>query len=466
MRSTLLILISFIYFNTQAQQKKSVQYIGWKGNRVELHTIGNKQQSCSFIFSKDSIKAFLVTGSSDMFELYTIRRSINEEFLGGFFKNGHIYLFLNNGMKPGLHSWAFQLHDRSLTEHTIPFAIKDEKIVQRLSSNNYFFYFTVSKKSSEFVIYKFNDETQLDTLRYQISPALMLAIRRKSNQFFGTPPVNIEKTDMEGECDINLAQCPNKIYVRNDTLYLLINNNNALTSIVSFDLKTNQLDQRFIHHDQEGDYPLIQVYNSFLMRDKLYYAAASESNLLIQVVDFYSGKIEKEFKAAGEEEIAFKNTSITQEGGAFNNTRELGKTRQLLRKMANGNIVITATPDDLHNRVEILVGSYKEIKNNSGGGMWIAGGGMIGAGISMAFIPTGGFTRDSWTKSARFKMLLDAKTFEHFDGEIPPSINDRIKDYTRLIRIPGEGENLFVINGQYCYAYYDKELRELNLVQF
>ncbi len=464
MRPSLLILFSVIYFIAPAQQKKSTQYIGWKGNRVELHTIGNKQQSCSFVFSKDSIKAFLVTGNTAMFELYTIRRGMDEDFLGGFFKNGYIYLFLNNGQKPGLHSWSFQLHDRTLKEHSIPFAIKDEKIVQRLSSNNYFFYFTVSKKALEFVIYKFNDETHLDTLRYQISPALMLAIRRKTNRMFGTPLVNIEKTDMEGECDINLAQCPNKIYVRNDTLYLVINNKNALTTIVSFDLKTNQPDQRFIHHDQEGNYPMMQVYNSFLMRDKLYYAAASEGHLLIQVVDFYTGKIVKEFKAGSADEIDFKNTSITQEGGAFNNTRELGKTRQLLRKMVNSNIVITATPDDDNNRVEILAGSYKEVNNN--GGMWMAGGGLVGAGVSMAFVPTGGFTRNSWTISARFKMLLDAQTFEHFDGKISSSINDQIEEYTRQIRIPGEGENLFIINGQYCYAYYDKESRELNLVQF
>ncbi len=98
--------------------------------------------------------------------------------------------------------------------------------------------------------------------------------------------------------------------------------------------------------------------------------------------------------------------------------------------------------------------------------MWIAGGGIAGAGMSMVFIPTGGFSRNSWTKYARFKMLLDAQSFDHLDGNLSPTINDRIEEYTRQIKIPSEAENLFVINDAYCYAYYDKELRELNLVEF
>lgn len=235
----------------------------------------------------------------------------------------------------------------------------------------------------------------------------------KSGGLFSKPEINIEKADMEGECDIDVAQNHNKIYVRNDTLYLLMNNQKAITTVYTFDLINNKMGYRFILHEHDDESILPSVYNSFLLHNKLYYASANTNALFLQIVDFYSGDILKEFKASSKEDITFKNTPITQED-ALNSNRELGKTKQLLRKMAAGRIVITATPDDgNNNNVQLLVGSYKEMSSGGGGGgMWMGGGGYAGA-PSMVFMPTGGFGRSSWIKSSRFKMLINSETNEH-----------------------------------------------------
>lgn len=47
--------------------------------------------------------------------------------------------------------------ENSIKENIIPLTIKNEKIVQRLSSDNHFFYLTMTKRSDEFVIYDFID---------------------------------------------------------------------------------------------------------------------------------------------------------------------------------------------------------------------------------------------------------------------------------------------------------------------
>ncbi len=452
------------YFILQAQEK-NVQYIGWKSSYIELHTIGNKQQTCTFILGKDSVKAFLVKSNAIAIELFTIPHAFEEKFLGGFIKDGTIYLFMDNALKPGLHSWCYNIENKVITENVVPFELKNEKIINRISSANHFFYFTLNKKTSEFVIYKFNNERYYDTTRYPFDPNVwedLKSIKRQST--VNERKISIERADMEGECDINIAQDSRKLYVHNDTLFLLINNVKNVTTIYTFDLTNNKMDHRIIVHENDDSRNDPLVCNSFLLRNNLYYASASNNNLFLQIVDFYTGDILKEFKANRNEEISFKNTPITlQRDVTFaGREKELGKTKQLLDKMTNGSVVIIATPNDAKNEIELLVGSYEEVSSyGGGGGMWMAGGGTA----TPMFVPNGGFSSGSWGKSAHFKMLINADNYDHINGIITPSINDRINDFTKGIKMPAEGENLFVINGNYYYAYYDKNKRDFTIVK-
>ncbi|WP_153825453.1 hypothetical protein [Niastella caeni] len=51
-------------------------------------------------------------------------------------------------------------------------------------------------------------------------------------------------------------------------------------------------------------------------------------------------------------------------------------------------------------------------------------------------------------------------------GEPVSSINEKIERYTANLKIPSELENIFVTNGQYYYAYYDKEERRMEVLKF
>jgi hypothetical protein len=191
---------------------------------------------------------------------------------------------------------------------------------------------------------------------------------------------------------------------------------------------------------------------------------ATSDSLCIQVVDLYTGAINKSFVANREDEISFKNTPIIQEGGqySFGTPRELSKTKQLLRKMVNGDAVITATMN-YNNQIELIVGSFTQMRSG-GGGVMMMGGGV--AGGPMIMVPTGGFSRSGWVKSARFKTLLNANTFEHVNGEIGNSINEKIEYYTAGIKIPAEAENLFMTGGRYYHTYYNKDERKLVILKF
>jgi hypothetical protein len=462
MRNYLTLLFSFLCFAVTAQEKKAEEYIGWKSGKVQLHTISNKQFSCTFMLNADSIKALVFDNNLKLVQQFTIYKKNNEKFLGGFIKNNSICLFMDNASSPGLHSWLFSITDNTIKENTVPFEINKEKIIGRLSSNEHFFYFTISKKSPEFVLYIFTNELHYDILRYTVAADTWDKMRgnsflRNNNSF------NIEKVDTEGECDVEIAQSPNKIYVRNDTLLLLSNTIKSVTSVFEFDLTNNNLGFRQIAHNVNTIKEQPEEDNSFLLDNKLYYVAATPAVLSVQVADFYTGDILKTFRCNYDEEISFKNTPIIQEGSYFLNiTKELTKTKQLLRKMGNGKAVITATRDIANRQVQVLVGSYSP-PNSGGIGITYMPGSPAG---TMMLLPTGGFTRNSWAKSARFKMLLNTETSEHVAGKLPPDINDKIEAYTKDMKIPDDVENLFVRNGNYHYVFYNREKRVLSIVVF
>jgi hypothetical protein len=67
--------------------------------------------------------------------------------------------------------------------------------------------------------------------------------------------------------------------------------------------------------------------------------------LKLVIQNFQSGKILNSFRTLEKDTISFKNTPIIQDGGnsiyTANAERNLEKTKQLLRKMLNGEAVIT-----------------------------------------------------------------------------------------------------------------------------
>jgi hypothetical protein len=467
MRVIICILLSFCILKAVAQQKHFEQEIGWRGKAIQLHTISDKskQQSCTFVVGNGTIRAFVFNNKVEVIQQFNISLRSIEKVLGGFIRDNKAYIFTEQAGKDKLHNWVLDITTGETKDRFIEFDLKKEKVVDHLSGGDRFLYFTSNNKTSEFIIYNFTSEQQFDTLRYHFDESGWNDLT--TDDAFSRK-VSLKKVDLEGECSIDVAVRANKLYLRNDTLLLVMNNHPDSTHVVSFDVSHKKVDPWLIKHNftlpggEIGPYSFSD--NSFLLRNKLYYLWVTSDSLCVQVVDLFSGAINKSFVAKREDTISFKNTPIVQEGGAYSSsdTRELGKTRQLLRKMVNGDAVITATPNS-YNQIELIIGSYAKMSGGGGGGMYMPAGGRPGVMIMM---PTGGFNRGGWVKSARFKTLLNPDTFEHVAGAIGNSINERIEYYTAGIKIPREAENLFMTNGRYYHAYYDKALRKLVILKF
>ena len=482
MRVVIFFLFSFLSIQVVAQNKQFVEYIGWYGKKLELHTILNrtKQSSCTFLLTSDSIRAFVFTSSLKLMREFSVPRKPDTKLLGGFMRDSSVYMFTEETGKDELQCMALNVITQKVSETVIPFDPEKEKTITHISAGNHFLYVTASNKKNELIVYDFSRERAGTPLLYQFSDEQW---KELTTPGFLTRKVKITKIEQDGDLNLDNLAKKNKLYLSNESVLLVMNNHIDSTRMISFDLKQQKVSSWVIDHNP-GKPALKNVSysdNSFLFRNKLYYVRATNDSLLVQIVDPYSGAINKSFSTASDQEIAWKNTPILEEGNTTsqrgNNEeknkqllRNREKTEQLLRKMIRDTAVIMAKAYG-NDQIEVVVGSYARKSmilhppgyNNNGftGRPASLGTSYIGPPV----YTNGGFDRETWTRSTHFKMLLNID-YSQVPGEPANSVYEKIERYTANLHIPSELENIFVINELYYYAYYDKEERRLVVLKF
>ncbi len=474
MRAILLLCLSFSIHFLSAQSLISSKHIGWSGGQIKLQTIHDKSGSfhASLLENVDSIKVILYDRTFTEVHEYTIMRINEEELVAGFIKEGKIYLFCNYKSPMGYHNYTIDISSGEIIYTLVLSDKRKEKLIDRISSGEYALWLGIDKKNSNFVIYNWRNQQDMDTIIYHFKDPAMWESITKSGSMFGRD-VDVAKIDEAGLPDIQSVSARNKVYLIHDTLFLTMNRNLANTIVYAFDLYNKTVNYRVIENESvkkvydsytkqdkvEGDY----VDNSYLLNGKLYFVSATDEGLHVSISDFYNGTRLKYFEVKREDTIDFKNTPVLQEGRAlyFNNTKELTKTKQLLRKMTSGNAAIAALNDSMG--TTITLGSNKEEKQMGLPGYGFTAG---SAAIMIGGNGMGGFSSGTWTKAVRFRMLVDSSTFQHIPGDMEPSINDRIDEFSQDIKIPDRAENLLFQDGRYIYIYYDKKKQSLVLQQF
>ena len=464
MKLPLLLLSLSLATAMHAQEKIFEEPIGWEGKNIELHTISDhdKQEECLFLCKEDSIRAFVLDSRQAVIRQFYFRRLKEERFLGGFIKGGKVYVFLQHRSgSQDLHVWVLSIDEGVGRDHTVPFAMRHERAVEQISCGDHFLYFAVNKRQSAFSIYDFFENDRCDTLTYTFEDKIWQQLTTFNGGW--STDMDVVKVDADEQMNPDLAHIPNKLYWMRDSLFLLMNGyEKGVTAIFSFDLRSKKVTFRKIYHNavlRMDPPPLGYADNSMLFGDKLYFVSAQDDQLDVQVRDFYRGWLLKEFTAAKGGEIPFTNTPIIQEGSYFHaGPRELTRTRQLIRKMVNGEAVLTVVRED-SGRIGLTIGAWKKEETGS----IVAG---IGAPSLGVFVSTGMFFRSGWVKSSRFKMLVDTATLEHVPGEITADLGDRIEQYTKGVSIPPEGECLFRNGGRFVYACYNRDEKKVVIMGF
>jgi hypothetical protein len=438
--------------------------VGWNGSGIELNTIQDKYGSrhATFLLNDDSIRVYFLNQHDSIENVFNISRIYGEKIRGGFIDLHKIYLFciykIPHLPRIVLHNYVFNLDDGKISQKSIESAPSKTLSIDRISAGDHFLNFSVDKKKSEFIFYDWRNQDSSENFNYLYTDKITWEDISDTRDAFSSD-LNISKVEGSALPGAETARKQNKLYLIHDSLFLLLNKNDGITKIFAFDSKGKQGSYREIKNEPvkkvvtytntDRDNSRVTeetrgyVDNSYLLDGKLYYVSASHERLNISITDFFTGIELQKFTLGMEDSISFINTPILQEGDiyGFDVTKELSKTKQLLRKMVAGYLVITAVYEGPG--VALTIGSDKLIYHPDGHG----------------------FNTIS-TKSIRFRMLLDSTTLRQIPGELQMSIIDRVEEFMKGVNIAGGAENLFLQEGKYIFIYYDKKRQSLAFARF
>ena len=444
----LFVFIFTILYNANSQEVLSVFKNDLDDSRYTVKEVLpivnqiNDDFSLFFLNSKE-VHAYLFSEDFEMLSSLSLedkRRKYNTVIGYGINNNREYNVFLtnNNNNKFAGINFSFDGKTSDIQEFTLENS--NEKFVQTVTVNNVFYLLSVTIGTSDLNIYKFEDHNLpkpnkitfkngefID--RSDQSAYLYDIFHVSSNgKFVG---VETNKIDRNLPTSIEIAAKEKKLYVKNSNLIFTFDNNRNVTQILTLHLDDYSYDVQRIEKPLIEEKTSKKKSNSFINDNELYMIASTNDDMIVQIKNFNSKDILKEIKLNVEDSIQFKNTPIIQEGGVYDNYRELESTKKFLRKITAGDIGISSYKNKTH--YLLTIGSEKEIPK--GGGMMMPMGGFGGIPIASVgnanifFNPTYfAYNSYSGTKSVHIKSMFDFD-FKHIRGEVEENVFDRINKY-------------------------------------
>lgn len=492
MRYLFIVLFACIIFNSQAQSVKNQQFVGWRcgTNNVKLKSFPNKDRSlnCVVVTSPDSLIANVYNSKLEVVYSFRTRNYGVEEtpdnVIGGFFKDNLITVILNNKYSDYLVNIVFNTTDLSTTGYKSIINLDDKRFVGTVNAGNMFYHISSSKKVPSLIINSFMPLGILNENTYFLNKGTNTKLTDKELIKALTVPDGLGRSskmaliDNDIVSDADEAVFKNKIYLKNDSLILTVDDTHLETKIFKLDLNSTNVSYKSIVHNSEkdslgnliivADYSdelMEKSYNSTIIDNLLYHVFVTEYDIKLSATNLTNGQLVAIYKTNHIQDIIYKNTDIIQEGTSASST-QVKKLNciQFFRKILRGSAVLTGIRN-ANNQHQLTVGGYKRLQSGGGGGFGAGGfgggfgGGMIGGGMIV------GLTLNrNWDMVTRFKSLFDPITAKHIKGEITETGTDLIDDYTADIAIPTEGRDTFYSNGNTYYSYYDNKLKSLVVI--
>ena len=406
---------------------------------------------------------------------------------------GNTYKILSsNNSKKKFLVLSIDFDSKKVSEKEFKFDFDDEKYLETVHYNNQLFLFT-STKENVFIIRELGEdgfetlksflvenrnESFFDNVLVSLDPTTSEGFydenRKqkllKREQIFGSLKSNITKIDNRVPNAIEQTASNNKLYQKDNLIYLTIEDEENLQTIFyRINLENLSMEQAFYEYPK-GRIWDFEKYNSFILDDKIFQLGINIDEMKIVIKNF-EGKVLKDFYIEKNQPINFKNSPIIQDGQTFVplvNHRELEETSKYLRKVLSGNIGISGYKDD--NLYYLTIGGCIEIK---GGSMGVMGGsynttisttGGIPS-VSTVYIRPTFYSYSSYasTKSTFFNTHLDSE-FNYVAKDESDNIFDRIKKFKKGIQYES-AEDIFLYKGKVYFTYYNLKEKLLKIIE-
>ncbi|MEQ3663263.1 MULTISPECIES: hypothetical protein [unclassified Olleya] len=386
--------------------------------------------------------------------------------IGAIYDQETYTLFFSNNNKSHFSSvsLSFKTGNFKITED-LNIEFKKEKIVEYLVLKNKLHILSVSRKEDVLISRTLTDKGLIKTTHYDLSSqAIVNNIDRDYPLYpllFGNPNyAAIEVVNSNVPNSLEQTNAFTKLYVDNNKLTITNNLFNKYTYVISLDLESDSYNFNSIintgytnnHHGANS--------NSFIHKDKLLTIYSTLDHLSFSAYNLDDFGLIKTFNINDKEEITFKNTPIIQEGGAFDDYRELEKTSKFLRKITQSKIGITAYSKN--EDLIITLGASVEIDRGGFAMVNFGAFGVIAYGLILDSFNS--YTR---TKSTRISCLFD-KDLNHKTGDIPLNEFDQIKNFQDANRTYNNAhlQTLFKYQSSYFLGNYNKRTGEYTLTKF
>lgn len=358
--------------------------------------------------------------------------------LGSAIINDNYRIFLSNkdNNKFASINFSFATKKTETLEFELP---NDEVFVQTISHENNFYLLVASNIIGKLYLYSFDEngypiknEINLNgnmlVDRYGKAKRITDLLLKTNTGFVTISDPSIKKFEKDTPNSIESVSEEKKMYLRGNEIVITFDNNKKYTQVISINIDTKELTKKVFNKPLENIKPGKKKTNSFLYDNYIALISGTKEVLSIHLIDYTTGKFIKEFAVTKDEEITFKNTPIIQEGGFYNNYRELEKTKKFLRKITSQKIGVSIIKNN--NNYQFTIGGY--VEQRSSGPMMMGGFGAIPmasfGGATLFFNPTAlAYNSFTNTKSTRIECLFN-DNFEHLkDEKVADNVFDKIK---------------------------------------
>jgi hypothetical protein len=409
--------------------------------------IADAKNVYGYLFDNEfSLKEKLSSGRKDRKHKILIGNSVTE--------NNTYRIFLSNKSKDHFTSINFSFKNQKTDSKEFTLAHPEEKFIQTVTSKNQFYLISASKTFNSLYIYTFDSKGTPKRNRIDLRGFGFFNYKGKNstlvNLLIKSSP--LKKIEENTPNSIETTSEGRKMYLKKDVITFTFDENKEQTQILKIDLKNLKASVDQIKKPLQQIKSSKKKTNSYINGDYIFSLAATKNIFVLDVINLQTKQTVKQFAATKEEKILFKNTPIIQEGGFYDNYRELEKTKKFLRKISSGKVGISV--QKYNNEYHMTIGGYVTQRS---GGMMMPGLGIPVASIgnvSFFFNPTQ-FAFDSYlnTKSTRIEGLFDTE-FNHIKGEINDNAFDKIQLYSTnkdVTNIVFKYKDYFIL-GKYSYS--------------
>lgn len=324
---------------------------------------------------------------------------------------------------------------------------ENEIFLQSISYKNTFFLITIIKYSSVINVYKIN-KFKIEKNIIDLSDKQFLGKKKVLKLYYAMLKdmiINLEKIEGHSPNAIEKVSEVSKLYLTNDGILISLDKSKSYTQIIYINLNDCKATIKNLKKPYLFDQQNLKT-NSFILKNNIYHFSSNSKEMVFSIKNINTNGIYKEYRITKDDTINFKNSPIIQEGGMYDNYRELDETKKFLRKISQGQIGISIHQQD--DNYQITLGGFKIIK---GGGMPMPGFGGIpiaNVGAATVFINPTMLAYNSYagSRSTYFNCLFD-KDFNHSNAEIKENIFDKISKFNDKYEQ--------VINAETIFRYKD-----------